>query len=132
VRLNPCKADLQRWRETFAEKLRGWGVEAEASRRAERTLIRSNEPLWRIKAAEGGRLRHGQSGADKTRRVPAALDAADAWSHIAQALAASAETADQKLAVTVAAFVKGSLALSSVPELARTPNHLHKNWEPRR
>src|SRR4029079_7363689 len=25
-RLNPRKADLQRWRETFAEKLRGWGI----------------------------------------------------------------------------------------------------------
>ena len=30
-RLNPRKADLHRWRETFAEKLRGWGIEAEAS-----------------------------------------------------------------------------------------------------
>ena len=30
-RLNPRKADLQRWRETFAEKLRGWGIEAEAT-----------------------------------------------------------------------------------------------------
>ena len=33
-RLNPRKADLQRWRETFAEKLRGWGIEAEATRQA--------------------------------------------------------------------------------------------------
>jgi hypothetical protein len=31
-RLNPRKADLHRWRETFAEKLRGWGTDAEASR----------------------------------------------------------------------------------------------------
>ena len=31
-RLNPRKADLHRWRETFAEKLRGWGIDAEASR----------------------------------------------------------------------------------------------------
>jgi hypothetical protein len=31
-RLNPRKADLHRWRETFAEKLRAWGVEAEATR----------------------------------------------------------------------------------------------------
>jgi hypothetical protein len=27
-RLNPRKADLHRWRETFAEKLRGYGIEA--------------------------------------------------------------------------------------------------------
>jgi hypothetical protein len=31
-RLSPRKADLHRWRETFAEKLRGWGIDAEASR----------------------------------------------------------------------------------------------------
>jgi hypothetical protein len=31
-RLNPRKADLHRWRETFAEKLRGWGIDAEATR----------------------------------------------------------------------------------------------------
>lgn len=32
-RLNPRKVDLHRWRETFAEKLRGWGIDAEATRR---------------------------------------------------------------------------------------------------
>ena len=31
-RLNPRKADLHRWRETFAESLRSYGVEAEATR----------------------------------------------------------------------------------------------------
>src|SRR5580765_4182441 len=35
-RLNPKKADLHRWRETFAERLRGWGIDAEASRQATR------------------------------------------------------------------------------------------------
>ena len=30
-RLNPRKEDLRRWRETFAERLRGWGIEAEAT-----------------------------------------------------------------------------------------------------
>jgi hypothetical protein len=27
-RLNPRKADLHRWRETSAERLRGWGIDA--------------------------------------------------------------------------------------------------------
>ena len=35
-RLNPRKADLHRWRETFAEKLRGLGIDAEATRQASR------------------------------------------------------------------------------------------------
>ena len=55
-RLNPRKADLQRWRETFAEKLRGWGIEAEATRQATRGQNRNFEPLWRVKAAQEGRL----------------------------------------------------------------------------
>src|SRR5450432_4717042 len=56
-RLNPRKADLQRWRETFAEKLRGWGVEAEASRQATRGQTRNYEPIWRVKAGAEGRLK---------------------------------------------------------------------------
>lgn len=32
-RLNPRKADLHRWRETFAEKLRGLGINVDATRR---------------------------------------------------------------------------------------------------
>jgi hypothetical protein len=56
-RLNPRKADLQRWRETFAEKLRGWGIDAEATRQAARGQIRSYPPIWRVKAKEEGRLK---------------------------------------------------------------------------
>ena len=56
-RLNPRKADLQRWRETFAEKLRGWGIDAEATRQATRGERHSYEPIWRVKAREEGRLR---------------------------------------------------------------------------
>ena len=40
-RLNPRKADLHRWRETFAEKLRGWGVDAEATRQSTRGQLRN-------------------------------------------------------------------------------------------
>ncbi|MEO8033979.1 MAG: hypothetical protein ABI837_06060, partial [Acidobacteriota bacterium] len=40
------------WRETFAEKLRGWGIDAEASRQASRGVDRNYPSLWRKKAAE--------------------------------------------------------------------------------
>lgn len=43
-RLNPKKADLQEWREKFAEKLRDQGVEAEASPRRSRGVVRKAEP----------------------------------------------------------------------------------------
>jgi len=56
-RLNPRKADLQRWRETFAEKLRDRGIQAEATRQFVRCANRSHAALWRIKAKDEDRLR---------------------------------------------------------------------------
>ena len=66
-RLNPRKADLQRWRETFAEKLRGWGIDADATRRSARGVTRHFPRLWQVKAqqkaASPGRHRHSDKAA---------------------------------------------------------------------
>jgi len=43
-RLNPRKADLQQWREGFAEKLREQGVNAEATPRISRGVVKKAEP----------------------------------------------------------------------------------------
>lgn len=43
VRLNPRKADLQRWRETFAEKLVEQGIEANATPRRVRGIVKKAE-----------------------------------------------------------------------------------------
>ena len=106
-RLNPRKADLQRWRETFAEKLRGWGVEAEASRQAARGQIRNYESLWRIKATEAGRLpssrEHSKSSPASGRSLEQALEA---WTNIARGLAASDDPADRALAQGVEQYVR--------------------------
>src|SRR5580765_521097 len=105
-RLNPRKADLHRWRESFAEKLRGHGVEAEATRQATRGQGRNYEPLWRIKAKQDGRLRTQRRVSKNT---PKALlnraAAAEAWREIARALAASGDKADRDLARGVVRFV---------------------------
>jgi Relaxase/Mobilisation nuclease domain len=106
-RMNPRKAVLQRWRETFAEKLRGWGVDAEATRQAVRGRSRNYEPLWRIKAREDGRLR--TSPQTRKRSAPAMatrMAAVDAWREIARALAASGEKSDRDLAKSVSRFVE--------------------------
>ena len=50
----PTKGDLHRWRETFADKLRGWGVEAEATRQATRGEQRRYATLWQVKAEQEG------------------------------------------------------------------------------
>ena len=50
-RLNPRKEGLRRWRETFAERLRGWGIEAEASSQVTRGMRHRYERVWERKTA---------------------------------------------------------------------------------
>ena len=106
-RLNPRKADLRRWRETFAEKLRGWGIEAESSSRVVRGQGRSSEPLWRIKAREDERLR---SGVPRNRALAKVKSAAveEAWSQVAGALLASGQPEDRTLGAAISS-VSGSV-----------------------
>lgn len=63
IRLNPRKADLQHWRETFAEKLRAHGIEANATPRKARGVVRK---------AEHQAIKHIDRGyAAGTRKAPA-------------------------------------------------------------
>ena len=106
-RLNPRKADLHRWRETFAEKLRERGIEAEATRQATRGATRNHPDLWRVKASEDGRLMKPP----RTRRggpaaTAARADSRQSWRAIAAALAGSGDAADRKLAVSIERFVR--------------------------
>ena len=108
-RLNPRKADLQRWRVTFAQKLRGWGVEAEATRRAGRVdwvQGHQNEPLWRIKASAGGRLRSTRPLARISMPVEASRLKAEAWAQVAEALRTSDDSADRALARSIASVAR--------------------------
>ena len=105
-RLNPRKADLHRWRETFAEKLRGRGVEAEATRQATRGQGRNYEPLWRIKAKGTGRLRTSWPTTKHSAHTMATRTAAvDAWREIVRALAASGDKSDRDLAQSISRYV---------------------------
>jgi Relaxase/Mobilisation nuclease domain len=52
VRLNPRKADLQRWRERFAHELRERGVEAEATSRATRLHQQKINKPWAVTRLE--------------------------------------------------------------------------------
>jgi len=115
VRLNPRKADLHRWRETFAEQLREWGVDAEATRQASRGEYRNRDELWRIKAREQGRVEKERPA--KKSGEPYRLsrqEALDAWRQIFVALADSKSKDDQALAKRIADFVK------DMPMMART------------
>ena len=123
-RLNPRKADLQRWRETFAEKLRGWGVDAEATRQRTRGEARNYEPIWRIKAGLEGRLRKPtvpeKSGVAGDR---ARDDAAEAWAHIAGGLSRSDSAEDRELGEHVDRFLSRTFGAPSsrAPDLRPEP-----------
>ena len=121
-RLNPRKTDLHRWRETFAEKLRGYGVECEATRQATRGATRNYEALWRVKAREDGRLRTSQPGTKSGARIRATRDdAVDAWRQIRQALSATGEAADTALARSIERFVADGQRRQPVPDRAARP-----------
>jgi hypothetical protein len=105
--LNPRKADLHRWREVFAERLRSWGADAEATRQATRGRRQNYEPLWRIKAREEGRLRTSQSSTKSSARSLSTRDeAVAAWMEVGRALAGSTNPADRDLARSIEGFVK--------------------------
>ena len=104
-RLNPRKEDLRRWREVFAEKLRGWGIEAEASSKLTRGSRHYNERLGQRKAREHGRAA-GQGTSADAKLTPARRHAAQAWCEIAKALASSDDMADRELGRSVVNFAR--------------------------
>ena len=108
-RLNPRKADLHRWRETFAEKLRSRGIEAEATRQATRGANRNPDPLWRVKASEEGRLRQpGAATKSGQHYRENRAGAMTAWAHIMKALATSESPEDRVLAEQMSRFLAGT------------------------
>lgn len=105
-RLNPRKADLHRWRETFADKLRGYGIEAEATRQATRGEQRRFESLWQINARRDGRLSSPRAETKRSAVANASReDAAKAWLHIASALEKSDAVDDRQLAKAILGYV---------------------------
>jgi Relaxase/Mobilisation nuclease domain len=121
-RLNPRKADLHRWRETFAEKLRGHGIEAEATRQATRGNNRNYDPLWRIKAREDRRLRTTQQSVKAGQRPTATrAEAVQAWMQLGRALATSPDKSDRELARSIVSFIQAMPSTTSMAVPGRGP-----------
>jgi hypothetical protein len=129
-RLNPRKEDLRRWRETFAERLRGLGIEAEASSQAVRGSRHHDERVWSQKRMQG----RGSAAVDKQkppRMSPSHRRAGEAWVRIAQALAASPEPTDRDLSGAILRYVRDmpvvragmarSAAQKELPGMTRSP-----------
>lgn len=132
VRLNPRKADLQRWRERFAHELRERGVEAEATRRAARLhQQRINKPWAVTRLEERGQATNPPPAQDNSARVKrwkeSEQKAASSYDRIIDALERSIEAADRVLAKELADSIVGKQARKTVqtenrnkPDLERT------------
>lgn len=127
-RLNPKKADLEAWRQVFAQALRDRGVEAEATprrargitRKAERTPLRKMRERYEAgqgKPARVQRAAYGEAakvafGGQSTRRAWEArllerqASVRGLYAAQAQLLARSGSSADRVLGAAVEAFVR--------------------------
>lgn len=109
IRLNPRKADLQRWRERYAARLQDRGINALATPARARGATRSSQPTWRTKSAQRVRrpkaaLRSGP-GHDRSR-----AEALQAWSEIQSALKGSPDAADRELGKEVEQYMRQAFA----------------------
>jgi hypothetical protein len=131
-RLNPRKADLQRWRETFAEKLRDRGIQAEATRQFVRGANRSHDALWRIKAKDEDRLR--KFGNDVKTGIAYELsrrDAVTAWVHVVAALEHSDDRGDRELGKNIRRFLNDSPYVKEALQRLQRERAVEARPEPR-
>ena len=110
-RLNPRKEDLRRWRETFAERLRGWGIEAEASSQVTRGTRHRNERVWERKTTI---LREHRPARAETLPSGIRSQALKAWVEIMRALATSPEVSDRKLAQSIGHYLGRMPAVQAI------------------
>lgn len=122
VRLNPRKADLQHWRELFAEKLRAEGIEANATprrvrgvvKKAEKQAVRQMERRGakpRTKAAQRAAAeREVQGKGVHSNPAKDAIDASrkqmlQAYGNLARSLAAG-DVQEKRLALDIVQFIQ--------------------------
>lgn len=123
TRLNPRKADLQAWREGFAQEMRDQGVDAEATPRPVRGVVRKPENTI-VRHIERGDERHPP----RVPRVKAARikDAAEELSAEAKGEPTPAKPWEAKIKerqqATRSAWLEAAEALATKPPLKEKPN----------
>jgi len=108
-RLNPRKADLQRWREDFAAALRDHGIEANATSRLAR--LQRNRGAKRLVLAieERNEALHsvGSGGGDRSRAERLETDRVAYYGLARDVLSQSEDPADRKLASDLRSYLSG-------------------------
>jgi hypothetical protein len=131
VRLNPRKADLQRWRERFAYELRERGVEAEATRRASRLQQQRINKPWPVTRLEERGAATNSAPAANAGRVEKWKDtekrAASSYDRIIDALRRSSDAADRILAKELAESLVGQHARMTVSQENRSKRDLERS-----
>jgi len=107
-RLNPRKADLHRWRERFAAALRGYGIEAAATRQAVRGVMHRPDLLWQRVARSEGRLRRERAPVNERSLMNERDEALANWRALGQAFASSQDPEDRALAREVERFLRAA------------------------
>ena len=103
-RLNPRKADLQRWREGFAEQLRDIGIDANATPRRTRgvtqpTLKQAGHHVRKRRSIKFG---HGSQNLPWSKDCNVAIDA---WKRLVKVLRESPSESNNKAAESIEAFI---------------------------
>ena len=105
-RLNPRKADLQRWREGFAEQLRHIGIDANATPRKTRgaTGKSISQPGHHARKKQPLLFRVMAQPVEWPKVYKSALDA---WQRLARSMKQSASATDQDEAIRIERFISG-------------------------
>jgi hypothetical protein len=143
-RLNPRKNDLQRWREGFAENLRKLGVDANATPRKTRGVVkqplqqyqihqlaRNLEATQRIMPSKSSILQPSKLQIAKAKkRLNNHAQQIQAWANIANALASSQAKSDRVLAKDVIAFMSDQpIRLVNAPNMNKNAQHAPKTYK---
>jgi hypothetical protein len=123
-RLNPRKADLQRWREGFAKALNDHGVEAAATRRTPRLQRQRGEKQEVRELKRRGAVldKAGRSDASQERVIKAEHTEAQvikSYAAISKALASSEDIEDRRLAIALVKRLQSDPNFDSVLRIPR-------------
>lgn len=118
--LNPRKADLGRWRESFAQQLRNRGIDANATPRKTRGITKQylSQEVLHQKRRYPSRFPDRQRHADDL--VSTHKPQLHAWAQCIQSLGESEEPADRSLAQRIDQF---TAEMPVVREIGKQPGH---------
>ena len=131
TRLNPRKADLNRWRERFAHELRERGVEAEATKRATRLHQQLAKKPWAVsRVEERGATVKNTAHNIAQKRIEKWQDTeqqtASSYTKIIAALHQSADAADRIVAKELDKSLVGTQAKKTTNPLNQPPRDLER------